>query len=202
MVRFSYLKLWSDVNKWFESLECAIGSSHLVPSSELSEWFVQDLANSILIKLRQSAECESLIEASRLGILKINPDMYWLSNLCRHYVLMFIGSTEPHHYFIDYFVYSNSFFVIKINFYVSHCFSVFALKLSILSIILIIRYNQIVFQIYFPLTYPLFTHFHLQIHFPFISIIKSIFIFHSLPIYFPLYFPLSFPIVYQFFISN
>ena len=74
MVRFQYLKLWSDVNKWFESLECATGSSQLVPPSELSEWSVQDLANSILIKLRQSAECESLIEASRrLGILKNKP---------------------------------------------------------------------------------------------------------------------------------
>ena len=73
MVKFQYLKLWSAVNKWFESLECAIGSSQLVPSSELSEWSVQDLANSILIKLRQSAECESLIEASRLGILKNKP---------------------------------------------------------------------------------------------------------------------------------
>ena len=73
MVRFQYLKLWSAVNKWFESLECAIGSSQLVPPSELSEWSVQDLANSVLIKLRQSAECESLIEASRLGILKNKP---------------------------------------------------------------------------------------------------------------------------------
>lgn len=53
--------------------------------------------------------------------------MYWLSNLCRHYVLMLIGSTEPHRYcfvLID-FVYSNSFFVIKIKFYASNCFSVF-----------------------------------------------------------------------------
>ena len=73
MVRFQYLKLWSDVNKWFESLECATGSSQLVPPSELSEWSVQDLANSILIKLRQSAECESLVEASWLGILKNKP---------------------------------------------------------------------------------------------------------------------------------
>ena len=71
MVRFQYPKLWSVVNKWFETLECATGSSQLVPASELSEWSVQDLANSVLIKLRQSAECESLIEASRrLGILK------------------------------------------------------------------------------------------------------------------------------------
>ena len=152
---------------------CSIGSSPLVHPFVFFyfERSVQDLANSILIKLRQSAECESLIEASRLGILKINPDMYWLSNLCRHYVLMFIGSTEPHHYFIDYFVYSNSFFVIKINFYVSHCYSVFALKLSILSIILIIFIIKSFFQIYFPLSYPLFTHFHfhfqiqIQIHF-------------------------------------
>ena len=71
MVKFQYLKLWSAVNKWFETLECTIGSSQLVPPSELSEWSVQNLANSVLIKLRQSAECESLIEASRrLGILK------------------------------------------------------------------------------------------------------------------------------------
>ena len=49
MVRFQYLKLWSAVNKWFESLECAIGSSQLVPPSELSEWLVQDLANSVSI---------------------------------------------------------------------------------------------------------------------------------------------------------
>ena len=73
MVRFQYPKLWCAVNKWFESLECTTGSSQLVPSSELSEWSVQDLANSVLIKLRQSAECESLIEASRLGILKNKP---------------------------------------------------------------------------------------------------------------------------------
>ena len=103
MVRFQYLKLWSAVNKWFESLKCAIGSSQLVPPSELSEWLVQDLANSISIKLRQSAECESLIEASQLGILKINPEMHWLSNLC---LCCFdvIGSAEPHRYFIDCFV--------------------------------------------------------------------------------------------------
>ena len=111
-------------------MECAIGSSQLVPPSELIhiERSVQDLANSILIKLRQSAECESLIEASRLGILKINPDMHWLSNLCHHYVLMFIGSTEPHRY-IDYFVYSllNIKLVFRYkNHFVSHCFSVFA----------------------------------------------------------------------------
>ena len=49
MVRFQYLKLWSAVNKWFETLECATGSSQLVPPSELSEWSVQDLANSVLI---------------------------------------------------------------------------------------------------------------------------------------------------------
>ena len=73
MVRFQYPKLWCAVNKWFESLECTTGSSQLVPSSELSEWSVQDLANSVLIKLRQSAECESLIDASRLGILKNKP---------------------------------------------------------------------------------------------------------------------------------
>ena len=36
MVRFQYPKLWSVVNKWFESLECATGSSQLVPASELS----------------------------------------------------------------------------------------------------------------------------------------------------------------------
>ena len=36
MVRFQYPKLWSVVNKWFESLECAIGSSQLVLASELS----------------------------------------------------------------------------------------------------------------------------------------------------------------------
>ena len=84
-------------------MECATGSSQLVPPSELSEWLVQDLANSVLIKLRQSAECESLIEASRLGILKINPDIYWLSNLCRCCFDVF-GSAEPHRYFIDYFV--------------------------------------------------------------------------------------------------
>ena len=71
--------------------------------SELSEWLVQDLANSVLIKLRQSAECESSIEASRLGILKINPDIYWLSNLCRC-CFDVIGSAEPHRYFIDCFV--------------------------------------------------------------------------------------------------
>ena len=94
-----------------------------------------------------------MIEASRLGILKINPDMYWLSNLCRHYVLMFIGSTEPHRY-IDYFVYSllNIKLVFRYkNHFVSNCFSVFALKLSILSIILIIRCNQIVFPNLFPI---------------------------------------------------
>ena len=73
MVKFQYPKLWCAVNKWFESLECAIGSSQLVPASELSEWSIQDLANSVLIKLRQSAECESLVEASRLGILKNKP---------------------------------------------------------------------------------------------------------------------------------
>ena len=49
MVKFQYLKLWSAVNKWFESLECAIGSSQLVPPSELSELLVQDLANSVSI---------------------------------------------------------------------------------------------------------------------------------------------------------
>ena len=73
MVKFQYPKLWCAVNKWFETLECATGSSQLVPSSELSKWSVQDLANSVLIKLRQSAECESLIEASRLWILKNKP---------------------------------------------------------------------------------------------------------------------------------
>ena len=35
MVRFQYPKLWYAVNKWFESLECATGSSQLVPASEL-----------------------------------------------------------------------------------------------------------------------------------------------------------------------
>ena len=35
MVKFQYLKLWSAVNKRFETLECAIGSSQLVPASEL-----------------------------------------------------------------------------------------------------------------------------------------------------------------------
>ena len=49
MVRFQYPKLWYAVNKWFESLECAIGSSQLVPASEFSEWYVQDLANSVSI---------------------------------------------------------------------------------------------------------------------------------------------------------
>ena len=51
MVRFQYPKLWCAVNKWFESLECAIGSSQLVPPSELIhiERSVQDLANSISI---------------------------------------------------------------------------------------------------------------------------------------------------------
>ena len=84
MVRFQYPKLWCVVNKWFESLECATGSSHLVPSSEFSEWLVQDLANSVLIKLRQSAECESLLEASQLGILKNKPiRILEISNLCR-----------------------------------------------------------------------------------------------------------------------
>ena len=74
MVRFQYPKLWCAVNKWFETLECATGSSQLVLASELSEWLVQDLANSVSIKLRQSAECESLVEASRrLGILKNKP---------------------------------------------------------------------------------------------------------------------------------
>ena len=73
MVKFQYLKLWSAVNKWFESLKCATGSSQLVPPSEFSEWSVQDLANSVLIKLRQSVECESLIDAFRLGILKNKP---------------------------------------------------------------------------------------------------------------------------------
>ena len=49
MVRFQYLKLWSAINVWFETLECATGSSQLVPPSELSAWSVQDLANSISI---------------------------------------------------------------------------------------------------------------------------------------------------------
>ena len=49
MVRFPYLKLWSAVNKWFETLECATGSSQLVPPSELTEWSIQDLANSVSI---------------------------------------------------------------------------------------------------------------------------------------------------------
>ena len=49
MVKFQYPKLWCVVNKWFESLECATGSSQLVPSSEFSEWSVQNLANSVSI---------------------------------------------------------------------------------------------------------------------------------------------------------
>lgn len=49
MVRFRYPKLWSAVNKWFESLECTTGSSQLVPASEFSEWSIQDLANSVSI---------------------------------------------------------------------------------------------------------------------------------------------------------
>ena len=49
MVSFQYPKLWCAVNKWFESLECATGSSQLVPPSELSEWSIQDLANSVSI---------------------------------------------------------------------------------------------------------------------------------------------------------
>ena len=35
MVKFQYPKLWCAVNKWFETLECATGSSQLVPASEL-----------------------------------------------------------------------------------------------------------------------------------------------------------------------
>ena len=49
MVKFQYQKLWCAVNKWFETLECATGSSQLVPPSELTEWSIQDLANSVSI---------------------------------------------------------------------------------------------------------------------------------------------------------
>lgn len=126
MVRFQYPKLWCAVNKWFETLECATGSSQLVLASELSEWLVQDLANSVSIKLRQSAECESLIDASRLGILKNKP-RHILTFKFMSLLFWCFDSAEPHRYFIDCFV----------------C--------SLLNIKLVFRYNQIVFQIHFPL---------------------------------------------------
>ena len=117
----------NDLNLWSALLAVLNQCPHLYfPNG----WFKTQLI-VYRFNFRQSAECESLIEASRLGILKINPDMYWLSNLCRHYVLMFIGSTEPHRYLLIIFVYSllNIKLVFRYkNHFVSHCFSVFASK--------------------------------------------------------------------------
>lgn len=113
--------------------------------------------------------------------------MYWLSNLC---LCCFdvIGSDEPHRYFIDCFLFTLNIELVFLyqNYYVSHCYSVFALKLLILlvihypiqQIILIIRCNQVIFQIYFPLTYPLFTHFHFHYKNPFARPLKFKFISH------------------------
>ena len=120
------------VRYWQFSTSAPVWTFHIEQS-------VQDLANSVLIKLRQSAECESLVDASRLGILKNKP-RHILAFKFMSLLFWCFGSAEPHRYFIDCFV----------------C--------SLLNIKLVFRYNQIVFQIhfplYFPLTYPLFTHFH------------------------------------------
>ena len=158
MVRFQYPKFWSAINVWFKSLECATGSSQLVPPSELSAWSVQDLANSVLIKLRQSVECESLFEVSWLGILKNKPMRILTNKFLSLLFWCYFDSTEPHHYcmYIDCFCSLNIKLVFRYkNHFVLHCCLSFALKFLFFLIILIIRYNQIVFQIYFPFIFPL-----------------------------------------------
>ena len=108
-------------------------------------------------------------------------DVHWLHRASSLFYWLFLSTH----------IILNSFFRYK-NHFVSNCFSVFALKLSILSIILIIRYNQIVF----PNSFPINVSINLLI---FISIIKSICSSIKIHFHFPLYFPLSHPLSYPFF---
>ena len=100
-------------------------------------------------------------------------DVHWLHRASSLFYWLFLSTH----------IILNSFFVIKIILY-PIVFQCLLLKLSILSIILIIRYNQIVFPNSFPINVSINllifisiiksicssikNHFHFQIHFPFI----------------------------------